>query len=314
MNNSFCLCCGKPIEGQLWHSACIKRFFGATALPEININENELKALAVRQLEGRSGIAGVQEKLSLHLELRRGERPRLTIIGFPSGYILKPQASSYKRLPEFEHTAMLLAEHCEIPVVPHGLLEINEKKELAYICKRLDRQGNKKIHMEDFCQASGNLTENKYRSSYEECMAIIKQYSSRSELDKMLLFKALYFCFVIGNSDVHLKNISFIMDDDGKLSLAPFYDFLPTKVILPSDHEDLGMLFNGRKRDLHKHDFDQFCKHVCIDANAQRYIMEAINRTEGELARIIDASCLDQNSKIVWKKMIHSNIKRAKLP
>ena len=44
-----CLCCGKDIDknGENgWHKSCIKRFFGASKLPEIEIDDETLKKLA----------------------------------------------------------------------------------------------------------------------------------------------------------------------------------------------------------------------------------------------------------------------------
>lgn len=310
MGKRYCLCCGKEIEEGLWHKRCIKSFFGTSSLPEININDEELKSLAITQLSNKTTVAGVQKKLSLHLDLNSKRRPRLTIIGFPTGYILKPQSSTYKQLPEFEHTAMLLAESCGISVVPHALIGINNKKELAYITKRIDRNGELKIHMEDFAQASGTTTENKYRSSYEECMNLIDKYSDNPYLDKVNLFRCLYFCYVIGNSDVHLKNFSFIMNDDGKLSLSRFYDLLPTKVILPSDQDELGMRFNGKKNNLNRKDFDEFVKRVGIDEKAKENIINLVNKKADEMITIISISLLNQNAKTEWCKLIKRNIKR----
>ena len=313
--DKYCLCCGKPLlEEGIWHKKCLRSFFGMDSLPRIDFNENELQKLAIEQIENKKAIAGVQEKLSLHLEVDPKKRPRLTIFGLPSGYILKPQSSTYKQLPEFEWTAMLLADLCDIPTVPHALIPINDNNELAYITKRIDRKNGKKVHMEDFAQASGVSTINKYRSNYEECAHLIEKYSSKPFLDKAKFFKCLYFCFVIGNSDVHLKNFSFIMDENGNLSLAPFYDLLPTKVILPTDHEDLGMLMNGRKTNLHKHDFDKFCDSIGIGKANQRLIIKSIDNLEEQMEEIINRSSLHQNAKTTWIKMIKANIKRAKQP
>ena len=311
IDKRFCLRCGKEIDEGLWHKRCIKDFFGNEELPTIKLNIDELEKIAIKQINNQKGIAGVQEKLSLHLDLSNKKRPRLTVVGFPSGYILKPQSGEYKRLPEFEHTAMLLAELCNIPVVKHGLIPVNDN-ELAYITKRIDRNNDEKIHMEDFCQASNNVTMNKYRSSYEDCVELIMKNSKDPIIDKIRFFECLYFCFVIGNSDVHLKNFSFIMDEEGKLSLAPFYDLLPTKVILPTDHEDLGMLLNGKKHYLIKRDFDSFCEKVDIPLLTQQKIMKQIDDKYLDMCQVIDESLLDQNSKSSWKRMIKSNINRSK--
>lgn len=314
MSKRICLCCGKEIQEEgLWHHRCIKSFFGSDELPEIRLDVDELEKLAIEQIGSRKGVAGVQEKLSLHLDLAAKKRPRLTIVGFPSGYILKPQSSTYRLLPEFEHTAMLLAEACQIPVVPHGLIPVNGN-ELAYITKRIDRVGTEKIHMEDFCQASGNLTADKYRSSYEECAQLIDRYSSRALLDKTRFFQCLYFNFLIGNSDCHLKNFSFLMDEKGNLSLSPFYDILPTKIILPSDHEDLGLLLGGRKTNLRAGSFSSFAQTIGITELAQKKIMASIDQKYDEICLIIEDSSLDQNSKSEWKKMVKSGINRSKKP
>ena len=311
MEKKYCLCCGKEISsGDAWHKSCIKHFFGTNSLPAISIKKEDLKQLAITQLQNKSTIAGVQEKLSLHLDLNSRKRPRLTIIGFPTGYILKPQSSTYKQLPEFEQTAMLIADACAINTVPHALIEINDKKELAYITKRIDRANDKKIHMEDFAQASLTLTENKYRSSYEECALLIDKHSYNPSLDKTLLFKCLYFCFVIGNSDVHLKNFSFIMSEDGNLSLSSFYDLLPTKVILPSDQDELGMRFNGKKHNLTKEDFMDYAKTCDINKKAAENIMKFINDKENIMIEIINNSLLNQNAKTNWIKLIKKNIAR----
>lgn len=311
MDNKYCLCCGKPIENnELWHKSCIKSFFGVTTLPDLSIAEDDLKSLAILQLQNKNAVQGVQEKLSLHLDLNVKKRPRLTIIGYPSGYILKPQSSTYKQLPEFEHTAMLLAEACDIKVVPHGLIPISSDNELAYITKRIDRDGNHKIHMEDFAQATNTLTEDKYRSSYEECMELIDKHAKEAFFNKTQLFAFLYFCFVIGNSDVHLKNFSFIMNEDGSLSLSKFYDLLPTKVILPSDKDDLGMRFNGKKNNLTRRDFDAFAKQVGIEEQQKNSIIRGIDSKVNVMEEIINNSLLNQNARTSWIRLIKKNIRR----
>lgn len=313
MEKKYCLCCNKEIENGLWHKSCIKHFFGTNSLPSIELNDKDLKKLALTQLQNKTTLTGVQEKLSLHLDLDNRRRPRLTIIGFPSGYILKPQSSKYKQLPEFEHIGMLLAEECGLKVVPHALIPINDNNELAYITKRIDRNGDEKIHMEDFAQATLTYTEDKYRSSYEVCMSLIDKHSSNPYLDKLNLFRCLYFCFVIGNSDMHLKNFSFIMDEEGRVFLSSFYDLLPTKIIIPFDQDELGMRFNGRKNNLRRIDFDEFAKNSNIDPKAKDSIINFINSKQDMMIETISNSSLNQNARTTWIKLIKKNIRRMKV-
>lgn len=113
---------------------------------------------------------------------------------------------------------------------------------------------------------------------------------------------------------MHLKNFSFLMDEEGKLELSPSYDILPTKVILKSDHDDLGLTMNGVKTNLRAHDFEAYCKVVGIDSKQKRNIMASIDSKYAQMVEIINSSSLHQDGKSSWIKLIASNIKRAKKP
>ena len=80
--------------------------------------------------------------------------------------------------------------------------------------------------MEDFCQLDLRLTQDKYRGSYERCAKIIGRYSIRKGLDMTELYLRLIFSFLVGNSDMHLKNFSLIETDEGSgdYVLSPAYD------------------------------------------------------------------------------------------
>ena len=92
--------------------------------------------------------------------------------------------------------------------------------------KRVDRADGKFYAMEDFCQLSGRLTQDKYRSSYERCAGIIRRHSSIPGFDMSEFFLRLLVCFVTGNSDMHLKNFSLIERNPGSRDyiLSPAYD------------------------------------------------------------------------------------------
>ena len=86
-----CLCCGKELKNNniLWHRSCIKKFFGSDVLPEIDseVFNESFEKLGENIVSNNKSITGVQKKLSLHLS--RGNSPlRLTILGYPQGYIL----------------------------------------------------------------------------------------------------------------------------------------------------------------------------------------------------------------------------------
>ena len=257
-----CLCCGKPIkdnnESSGWHKTCIKKFFTTAGIPEIEITDSVLEELAKESTNKGYTIPGVQKKLSLHLS--KEVYPRLTVVNYPTGYILKPQVKEFRALPEAEHIVMSMADKAKIRTVPHAL--VKSKDSYAYITKRIDRVFSKDsnvklIAMEDFCQLDLRLTQDKYKGSCERCGNIIKKYSSRSGLDMSELFYRLVFSFIVGNSDMHLKNFSLIESESGsgEYHLSPAYDLLPVNVIIPEDKEEFALPINGKKRNIHRKDF-----------------------------------------------------------
>ena len=282
-----CLCCGKPLktdDGTRWHKACIRRFFGTATLPEIKIDEDTLTALALENTGKGVTVPGVQKKLSLHL-LSDAASPRLTLVDYPTGYILKPQVADFEALPQAEHLVMSMADATGIATVPHAL--ICQNGEIAYLTKRIDRRFGKNsvelLAMEDFCQLDRRLTEDKYRGSYERCAKVIRQYSSRKQLDLSELFLRLVFSYVVGNSDMHLKNFSLIEPEvgSGRYVLSAAYDLLPVNVVMPEDTEEFALAMNGKKQNLRKKDFMVFADACGIQKNAaEKMIAKVLSMKE----------------------------------
>lgn len=305
-----CLCCGKPLRTPNdtgWHKSCIKRFFGTTKLPEIKIDDKTLNLLAAQTINKGFTIPGVQKKLSLHL-VSDGNNPRLTLVNFPTGYILKPQVAEFEALPESEQLIMSMADTAGISTVPHAL--IKGSAGLAYITKRVDRNlaGNKieMLAMEDFCQLDLRLTEDKYRGSYERCAKIIKQYSSRVGIDMAEFFLRLVFCFIVGNSDMHLKNFSLIetFEASGEYVLSPAYDLLPVNANMPADKEQFALAMNGKKTNIRKGDFLKFADTCGISrATAQKLIKSLVRLTPNWLT-MCEYSLLPDELKLRLKKII----------
>ena len=60
-------------------------------------------------------------------KIRKYLNARLTIVDYPTGYILKPQTEEFDNMPEFEDLAMRLAEIMGIQTVPHALIKMNDE-------------------------------------------------------------------------------------------------------------------------------------------------------------------------------------------
>ena len=310
-----CLCCGKLIKDNSgnsgWHKTCIKKFFTTTVIPEIEITDSVLEELAKESTNKGYTIPGVQKKLSLHLS--KEVYPRLTVVNYPTGYILKPQVKEFRALPEAEHIVMSMADKAKIRTVPHAL--VKSKDSYAYITKRIDRVFSKDsnvklIAMEDFCQLDLRLTQDKYKGSYERCGNIIKKYSSRSGLDMSELFYRLVFSFIVGNSDMHLKNFSLIESESGsgEYHLSPAYDLLPVNVIIPEDKEEFALPINGKKRNIHRKDFLIFAAGCGIAKLAAEKMIEQLVSMTPVFIEMCRNSLMPQDMKEAFIELVDKRV------
>jgi serine/threonine-protein kinase HipA len=315
-----CLCCGQEFnesssEEELnngWHVKCVRSFFGTKIMPLFDISEDKLEKLAKETVNKGLTVPGVQKKLSLHLS--KDSVMRLTIVDYPTGYILKPQTEEFTSLPEAEQLCMSLANVVGIQTVPHGLVKINTTDTYAYITKRIDRniKSTKKnpnvqmYAMEDFCQLSRRLTQDKYKGSYERCAKIIQEYSERPGLDLSELFLRIVFSFVTGNSDMHLKNFSLIeMNPGGRnFVLSKAYDLLPVNVIMPEDEEQLALTLNGKKKNIRKKDFFEFANNSEVSKKTAINLIERILSKEEIFYKMCDESLMPDRLKNDMKKLI----------
>lgn len=110
--------------------------------------------------------------------------------------------------------------------------------------------------MEDMCQLTERLTEDKYKGSYEQIGKIILKYSANPVLDLINFFEQVLFSFLTGNADMHLKNFSLIEQPGTGFILAPAYDLVASALVVEGDEEELALNLNGKKRKLKRKDFD----------------------------------------------------------
>lgn len=248
-----CLCCYEEIidEDGVWHKACVRRFFGVAAMPSIDLSESGISDLVSKQLGFKRSVTGVQKKISPVFKYEKGVS-RLTVTGRSNQHIVKPDTDKYPNIAECEFTVMHLANAAGIRTPLFGLINMPNGRR-AYITRRMDRGIKCKIHMEDFAQLSGRGTEYKYNSSYEKCLKIIERYSTHKTYDSIEFIYRLMFSYITLNSDMHLKNFSFLEDELGT-RLSPAYDLLPVQLIF-NDDEETALSLNGKKTKLRLKDF-----------------------------------------------------------
>ena len=120
-----------------------------------------------------------------------------------------------------EYSFYQLVKECGIEMSECSLIEENGRAH--FLTKRFDRAGGKKIHMQTLCGIAHYDFHLRRAYSYEQAFNVMRRlrlpYSQAEEM-----FTRMVFNVVIRNQDDHTKNISFLMDKNGKWRLSPAYD------------------------------------------------------------------------------------------
>jgi len=316
-----CLYCYNELEpGQVdFHPACSRKFFGKPQPPVLPYTEEQMLELGEKVIKSQVAVTGVQPKLSLDIEKTPKENAetktpqRFTIVGLWGSYILKPSTKQYPDLPEVEDLTMHLAELAGITTVPHSLIRLKNGS-LAYITKRIDRVKKGKLHMEDMCQLTERLTEDKYRGSYEQIAKAILKYSENPGLDLINFFEQVIFSFLTGNADMHLKNFSLIKQPQTGYVLSPAYDMVASSLIVKGDTEELALNLNGKKRKLGRKDFDTFLSSFKIlDERAIKNLYQKFSMSIEKWGQFISQSFLSKRLKEEYKNLVHDKASKLKL-
>lgn len=289
-----CLHCYKPLsDGEVdYHKGCARKIFESAIVPVLPYTRANIKELAREIVAASTTVTGVQAKLSLDISRgKAGDAQRFTIVGLWGKYILKPQTDRFANLPENEDLTMHMAEAAGIKTVPHSLIRFADG-ELCYITRRIDRtrQGGK-IAMEDMCQLSERLTEDKYKGSYERIAKLIRQHSAAPLLDVVNFWEVVVFSWLTGNADMHLKNFSLYRPADNYM-LAPAYDLLSTALAMPEDDEELALTLNGKKKRIRRNDFEKAMLENGMKDNAIAKLFDRFSKSVPKWHGLINESFL----------------------
>lgn len=305
---NYCLACNKELECNVkYHESCLKAFWQEdTPVLELDYELSKIDELAKENIAQRVIVTGVQPKLSLGFT-RGEEKNRLTIVGALNGkYILKPPFELYPQMPEIEALSMLLAQTCGIATVPFLLIPM-KSGELAYLTRRIDRTvKDEKYPMEDACQFTERLTEHKYRGSYEQIAKGIITYAQNPLLEVVKFYQQVIISFLIGNNDMHLKNFSLIAFKDNQYQLAPAYDMVAVKLVIPDDPEELALNLNGKKRKLKRKDFNEAMTKSHIPEKAIENLWNRIEKGMQNWQEIISGSFISNGSKETLLELIRT--------
>ena len=185
----------------------------------------------------------------------------------PSTHIVKQSHVRLEGIVTNEQLSMLTAAKCGLNTAESFIINTGKgnDSEVLYATKRYDRLINSdsqkvnglerpfRLHQEDFAQAMGIPSANKYEPEGAEyalgMFDVLRRYSSDPLADMISLWDRIVFSYILGNNDGHIKNYSLLRGINLKeIRLAPAYDIICTTVYENSTRK---MSFNiGGKTDI----------------------------------------------------------------
>ncbi|MDY5579728.1 type II toxin-antitoxin system HipA family toxin [Porcincola intestinalis] len=229
-------------------------------------------------------LAGASGKTGLYFDA--GNKCWYLPVGTaPSTHIVKQSHVRFKDIVTNEQLCLTTAKNLGIPV-PSSFAVNTEDENLLFATPRYDRVLTDKhrvldglpvpyrLHQEDMAQALGIPTENKYEivpSGYsEKICGLLRDFSSNPIRDILDFWNRIIFNDLIGNTDGHLKNFSFLYDKNlAGLHLAPAYDIVST-TIYPGHTRTLSMYIGE------SHDIDQIQRNDFVEGARRSGIQSAI--------------------------------------
>lgn len=129
--------------------------------------------------------------------------------------------------------------------------------------------------MEDMCQLTERLTEDKYRSTYEQIAKAILKYPKMPGLDVVNIYEQVVFSYLTGNADMHPKNFSLIARLGLGAVLSHAYDMLCTAIVNPA-YDELALALHGKRKKNRKRDFVQAFNASGLDKKQQENIISGL--------------------------------------
>lgn len=210
-------------------------------------------------------------------------------------YILKLNPKDKNTLIQNKHKCLKLAQKCGIKTNCSKIV-FDKKNNAGLLIERFDRRyrdshSHVKIHQEDACQFLDRYPADKYRLSLKEICQGIQNLATAPLIEILKLIELYIFSYLIGNGDLHAKNISLQTDDKTKrVQLTPAYDLICT--FLYND-QHMALKMDGRDDQFKRRHFVDFAKRFDInEKSVNKVINDLLNLLEKNKELLVETSFL----------------------
>nr|WP_236995106.1 type II toxin-antitoxin system HipA family toxin [Gordonia phthalatica] len=250
---------------------------GPQSLP-VMIDEDRIEDLTAvfRRLAGDFGadpvaLPGVQPKASAAM----WSVPAATTAGAAILKLTPP--SGFPRLVENEHFFMTMASACGVRSARTRIVHDVDGRS-GLLVERFDRRGGTRVAQEDACQVLDVYPASKYRIKAETAIAAIADVCEAGGGSRMAatleLLRIVAFSWLIGNGDLHGKNLS-CYAPDGLWMPTPAYDLVTTQPYLRW-RDPMAMDLYGRANRLRRQDFVDAATRLGLRAKAVERMLDEL--------------------------------------
>lgn len=245
------------------------------SLIPLKLKDANFYELFHQSLQGsqHDSISGVQDKISA------------SMINFPvmlqdhkKSYILKLNPRDKPNLVQNEFQCLRLAKKCGLNVANARLVKDGWDNQ-ALLVERFDRQWSdtkkifEMIHQEDGCQILNLYPSQKYRISINDLAKKIVELVPSPQLEMLSLMKTVAFSYLVGNGDLHAKNLSLFDPPRGPRQMTPAYDLICTALY---GDEKLALKIDGFDDNLSAKLLLNFCTRFDIPPNAAQATLKKL--------------------------------------
>ena len=135
-------------------------------------------------------------------------------------------SSGISDVVDTEVACLALARQLELTTIEAEVLDFGDVRAIAVSRYDRDPVRRARVHQEDLAQALG-LTPDPNRKFQWGSPAVLRDARRVLRLDggnPDALLRLVTFSLLVGNTDMHAKNISFLRLPDGRVALSPAYD------------------------------------------------------------------------------------------
>ena len=277
-------------------------------------------------VESHLSLTGASGKVGLYYD-RKSDSWYLPRGSAPSTHIVKQSHVRLSGIVVNEQLALKTAERCGLEVPSCFIVNVGNgaDADILLASERYDRilspdsniigelPAPFRLHQEDFAQALGITSGEKYEKNGRRHMAsmfqLLREYSQDPISDQQKLWDIIVFHWLIGNTDGHIKNFSLLYSPDMRsIHLAPAYDIVST-AIYPSCTREMAFSIGG-DTDLDRIDRNSFRRAAHEVGISEKMALsrfdrlgntfaDALEKSAEELADAGFAGCEDIKKKIL---------------